>query len=456
MDMRKWKAAVLAVTAVTLTACSNLDVPDLQRPSLSGLTGSPTPAGVAAAVGGVLDGARRNGGTITSSWGAYGREGWNLDPSNPQNINNVIVLLDPDAGSGFWSQTYADFRQANTVLAAVDAIGSDMTDAEKEGVRGFVKTIKAYELLNLTLAFDDSGLALDVNAAVADALPALSTKAEGYTRVAALLDEARTSLTKAGSSFMFPTTAGFADFNTPAKMILVNRAIRARLDIYTANYSGALTDLAASFLDRTAGTMRTGVYFNYGSGAGDAIQPVYDPATKQRFADQSFLLEAQKRADGTRDLRALQKVAPIDPLTRGGIAVSEKLTVYTTTTAPIPLIRNEELILLRAEARFRTGDRVGALDDINFIRVNSGGLAPITDPGDPGLLNEILYNRRYSLFWEQGVRWFDARRFNLWATLPRRQTVTAGGKFFPRFSLPRNECTQRSPTPAGCAAISPI
>ena len=52
--MNKWKVAVLAVTAVTLTACSNLDVPDLQRPSLSGLTGTPTPAGIFAAVGGVL------------------------------------------------------------------------------------------------------------------------------------------------------------------------------------------------------------------------------------------------------------------------------------------------------------------------------------------------------------------------------------------------------------------
>ena len=45
---------------------------------------------------------------------------------------------------------------------------------------------------------------------------------------------------------------------------------------------------------------------------------------------------------------------------------------------------------------------------------------------------------------------------NLWSTLPPRQTVTSPGKFFPRYSLPRNECTQRTPTPAGCAAIAPI
>ena len=47
-------------------------------------------------------------------------------------------------------------------------------------------------------------------------------------------------------------------------------------------------------------------------------------------------------------------------------------------TAPIPIIKNEELILLRAEARYQSGDVAGALSDINVVRVSSGGLAPLT------------------------------------------------------------------------------
>ena len=45
---------------------------------------------------------------------------------------------------------------------------------------------------------------------------------------------------------------------------------------------------------------------------------------------------------------------------------------------PIPIIRNEELILLRAEARLATGDKAGAIADLNQVRVNSGGLPAST------------------------------------------------------------------------------
>ena len=54
--MKTIKIAVLAVAALMPAACSDLEVPDLQRPSIDQLTGSPTPSAVAAAVAGVLDG----------------------------------------------------------------------------------------------------------------------------------------------------------------------------------------------------------------------------------------------------------------------------------------------------------------------------------------------------------------------------------------------------------------
>lgn len=87
---------------------------------------------------------------------------------------------------------------------------------------------------------------------------------------------------------------------------------------------------------------------------------------------------------------------------------------YPSPASPIPIIRNEELILLRAEANNNPGARnaVAAAADINFIRVNSGGLAAdatLAAATQPAVQDEILEQRKYSLLYE-GMRWVDMRR----------------------------------------------
>ncbi|NIM60897.1 MAG: RagB/SusD family nutrient uptake outer membrane protein, partial [Acidobacteria bacterium] len=78
---------------------------------------------------------------------------------------------------------------------------------------------------------------------------------------------------------------------------------------------------------------------------------------------------------------------------------------------PIPIIRNEELILLRAEINIGMNLISDAADDINFIRVNSGGLDPRTNLDATNILDELLKQRRYSLLFEGGHRWIDMRRY---------------------------------------------
>ena len=105
--------------------------------------------------------------------------------------------------------------------------------------------------------------------------------------------------------------------------------------------------------------------------------------------------------------------------------------------------------MLRAEARYFTNDFAGALDDINFIRTTSGGLAlrgAFVDRTD--FVSELLKQRRYSLLFEGGHRWIDARRFGLLSTLPKAlptHTVPS------RFPFPEAECLARVPAPTqGC------
>jgi hypothetical protein len=134
-----------------------------------------------------------------------------------------------------------------------------------------------------------------------------------------------------------------------------------------------------------------------------------------------------------------------------GITTDLLFTIYDSPEASVPIIRNEELILLRAEARYNTGDIPGALADINFIRVNSGGLPPLTLADIATLAaftDELLYNRRYSLLFEGGHRWLDARRLGRLATLPRALSTHTVPS---RFPYPEGECLARDPAPAqGC------
>jgi hypothetical protein len=83
------------------------------------------------------------------------------------------------------------------------------------------------------------------------------------------------------------------------------------------------------------------------------------------------------------------------------------------------------------------------------IRRISGGLAPYSGPVTPAaLLDELLYNRRYSLLFEGGHRWIDARRFGRLGLLPlavSTHTVQS------RFPFTEAECLARVPAPTeGC------
>ena len=105
--------------------------------------------------------------------------------------------------------------------------------------------------------------------------------------------------------------------------------------------------------------------------------------------------------------------------------------IYPSISTSIPIIRNEELILLRAEALVATGNKAGALTLINSIRVNSGGLAPSSltaASSDAAFITEILLQKRYSLLLE-GHRWIDMRRYGRLADLPRDLTTGVNAHF---------------------------
>jgi hypothetical protein len=160
--------------------------------------------------------------------------------------------------------------------------------------------------------------------------------------------------------------------------------------------------------------------------------------------------DAPLKADGTKDNRFLAKIGtrPVRSAPQGlGAPSSLGFQIYPAITTSIPIIRNEELMLLRAEILLATGDKAGALAMINNIRVNSGGLAPSTltaSSPDADIVTEILVQKRYSLLLE-GHRWVDMRRYGRLNQLPLDLTSGVNAHFVARVQpLPQGECLVRA------------
>ena len=456
--MRRSSSIAAALGALALAAC-DIDVTDLNNPGLESIAENPTRSSVTTAATGLLIGARTgwtgNAG-FPSEMGILGRESYVLTTDDPR-FTTELLIGPLDGGNGafggaHWAPRYANIRNANIVLDAVDDVAA-FSDEEKAGIKGFAKTIQALDLLIVISTRDNFGAPIDVNISPTATPAPIASRADVYTRIIQLLDGGRTDLQAAGDEFAFPLSVGFVAFATPTEFIKFNRALRARVALYLGDNQGALTALAASFLDPNA-PMTLGAYHSFSNSSGDITNTAYDPTGRAIRGHPSFQRDAQRRPDGSLDLRAATKQRTTTPLTLQGITTDKLVTVYESNLSPVPIIRNEELLLIRAEANINLGNFATAVTDLNRVRTVSGGLAPYTGPLTQGaLLDELVYNRRYSLYFE-GHRWLDARRLNRLDTLPRDLPTH---RVFTVFPYPRDECLARTDAPeAACSLVAGI
>lgn len=452
MSIQRLKLPGLAALAATLwllpaTGC-DLDVPDLNNPGLDDLQENPTRSGVAAACTGLQIGNRRNRAAAngyTSQLGILGRESYSFDAADPRYIGELLggpLQQGSPFGGNFWGGPYANIRLANIVQRAVENV-AEFSAAEKAAIRGFSKTIEATDLLEVAVTRDTNGGVIDTDRDLGEELGAIVGREPMLMEVGRLLDEAATDLAMGGDTFPFALSSGYAGFDDPASFTQFNRAIRARVAAYLKDYAAADTALAASFIDDTAasvGDLEVGVYHVYSTGSGDATNGLINP---NLFAHPSFATDAEM--DDARLARKTRTVAT--PGSAGGLSSNLKYTIYGSNQAPVPIVRNEELLLLRAEARYFNGDVPGAVADLNLVRTTSGGLPAIGAPADEGaFVTALLRERRYSLAFE-GHRWIDARRFDRMMDLPLDLPDHVRNV---RYPIPLAECDARPGEP-NCA-----
>lgn len=449
MKNRILTVAALGALAFTAACSTDFAVPDLNNPGLEQLEGGdPTRSAVVDATQGLLIGSRTavsNQSGYVSHLGMLGRESLTFDNSDPRYFDEILAgLLNPGngafGGSG-WGPRYTNIRNANIVLNSLEN-ASGFTAAELEGIRGFAKTIQALDFLMVTNMRGSNGAALDVNRPLGDDPAPFVSEDQMLQGVVTLLSEAATHLGAAGSAFAFQLSDGYGDFDDPASFLQFNRALLARVEVYRGDYSAAISALNASFLDLN-GDFDLGVYHSYGTGSGDATNGLFQGSDPQIVAHPTVWTDAPLKGNGDRDDRVTSKVQALSPTKSDprGVTSDVRFIHYPSLSASTPIIRNEELILLWAEAQYFAGNPGQALTAINEVRTRSGGLDPAVAPAnDTEFVDLLLGERRWSLLFEGGHRWLDARRFGRLGDLPLDRPTDLIPTAFP---IPRNECIAR-------------
>ncbi|MHB1225168.1 MAG: RagB/SusD family nutrient uptake outer membrane protein [Gemmatimonadaceae bacterium] len=465
---RRVRGVVGAVLgALVLVSCDDLDVQNINAPTADALEGSPTPAILGRTAVGIQIEAFNDLGGELQQWGIYGREGYNLLGNDPRETNEEIRgPQDPGgrAGAG-GGGNYGAIRTISTYLTALEN-ATGLTEPEVRASAGFAKTLKAWHLHKLAIRSGPVGIPIDVDRPITAEPAPLVAFADAMVAVSALLDEALADLNAGGAAFPFTFVPGYEGFTTPATFAQFNRALAAKVLVHRATFADcaecwaqAATAIGQSFIttDGLPGSLRNGVYYGYTGEANELDNPITEAITaNQYWVHPSIVTGAQLRPNGQPDLRLTSKTtrAPA-PRTLNELTATHKPTMYNARGDPtspdlgadIPWITNEELILLRAEIRWNTGDKAGAISDLNLVRVNAGELAPTSltaGSSNDAFVTELLYNRLYSLMWTQGTRWIDARRYNRIDQLPLDRP---GDMVHPHMLIPASECDARGLEP---------
>lgn len=429
---------VLGVAATT--SCTFDEVVDPNAPSLGGVQQNATVGQLNELVVGIESTMRNGLGIETTASGTLAREMYVFD-ADPRNTGDLLGKngIDLDNNSFYsvaqWNGNYRAIRNTNILLNAIGNTES-IEETERNGYAGFAKTIQAYELIQILKSY---GMA---RTDVADELnlgPILGFDA-AIADVRALLDEANTNLNGAGSDFIFPL-AGFS--GSVSDFQEFNRGVAALAAVYAGDGNGALTALASSSLNLGASTLadlNAGPKHVFSQQANDQTNPVFKgPSTPdnpnngdQIIVHPSFIADADPGDD-----RVARKTAPRpDPSTQDDLTGNFETRLYATNVTPIDLLRNEELILIYAEASIIAGRPGDAVTALNVIRNVSGGLDNYMGATtNDALTDELLKQRRYSL-WSENHRMFDLRRYNRSDMLPIDR---AGDQIFNVFPIPLSE-----------------
>jgi hypothetical protein len=342
------------------------------------------------------------------------REYYDLTGVDPRYTGEL--LKGPLDNNGFlttrsFAAWYKIVKSANLLITAVENSLAGFSDAEKNSYYGYAKTLKAYALLMVANRQYAGGIRLDVSDP--DNLGPIVSYDEALSGIMDILNEGLVNLSNSSENFDFVLSSGFEGFDTPETFTRFNRAIASRVALYQGNNQQVLTLLNGSFLDLN-GDLNAGPAHVFGTTGNDIFNAQFhvpDQLGQEFMVHDSWIADAEAGDNRVTDKSSLFSPEGVPTtVTFDGLTADYQITLYDSNTDPVYLIRNEELILIYAEAQIDSNPNE-SVAAINIVR-NAAGIGDYTGETDAtSLIEEILKQRRYSLLAE-GHRWVDLRRLD--------------------------------------------
>jgi hypothetical protein len=336
---------------------------------------------------------------------------------------NVAALGGANDPAGIFNGYYSSYSQTRRraeqfIISAKNT--NSISAAQKSAIEGFARTVQAFVTLNLANMQGKNGIResfTDLNEPGDLLKPGkFGTYASALALCKKYADDGLTALNAGGSTFPF-TISGFPNsttlnLTTVDGMKKFNRAVAARIAMYQADWAGMLAATNASFLDLT-GNLGVGPRFIFSTAANDATNGLFHVPNSSGAPYVVFNeVIAAAEAGDTRIFGASAKVgARTSARQSGAFTSTHEVRMYASNVTSASILRNEELVLMYAEAQAQLSAFAQAKTAIDLVRSAAGLPAYSGALTTAALVNEVLNQRRYSLF-NEGHRWFDMRRYN--------------------------------------------
>ena len=464
--MKRYTTIVLATAALVAAGCKDNPVANpIDAPTVDALSGALTRVTLQQLATGVLAQDRNSANAFAYAIepGIWARDVYRVDASEPRFVQETLGG-NPDpgsfSGSGNWAGFYTAIRAANNLILALPATSTpSFTTAEINASRGFIRTIKALDYWRIIEMHDSVGSTIQTDdpSAVTD----VKCKATVLSYIAALLDSANTDLSSATPTTVLPFTlpTGFTafgrDYSVVSNIVKFNRGLKGKVDFYRgldrknptpALFTTAITELTQGLSGAAPGAVpkadfTKGPYYVFVPGGSENAPNTISDA---KIGLNPLVGDSVQPGD----TRA-SKIVPRTALAGFGVSTTITYSGAVASTAnqaaPLGILRDEELVLLRAQAYIEAGQLANALLDINDVRTNYG-LAPLAPFADKqSAINAVLYEKRYSLLFEGAQRADDLREYGrLNSTYLRKETAT--DPYNAALPLPRAELNARGVT----------
>jgi hypothetical protein len=472
-------AAALAVIGLAgLAACKDTAVPNFRSPQID----PESPSGIQYLITGVVSNTRTDIGQDIVSLSGFGREMGVFTSVDSRFITELMgdgnTIPNSDFyGEGGWSAEFQNGKDAEAIIHDLATVTPAYSASDVSLITGVMKTFEAYNMMLVAETRDTLGVPLfGYAASPANPAPFLCIK-DVWKGIAAMLDSAEADLDKGTPGplpIILPSGFGTANMAGPSgtagTFAGLNRALAAYAKL---QYAYATTRVAgggaratpttpgaplvsgltaadsavhaswmynpATLAPPTAGDFSDpmAVYHNFSSTSGDAVNPVTFSVGQTTTLYVLDTVVSEISAGG--DLRAAKLILNIGPpgSEAGPVAnaqAADMMTVgfYQTASSPIPIIRDEELVLIEAAIQLGEGNLANAVASIDAIRANVGNVPPYAGAMTyVAVRDQLLHEMRASNIGEPGEeRLMAVRNYGLqvqqtqtWGTVDLHTTL---------------------------------